>query len=707
MKANQEQTEIAIDIVVPYSGAELLCAIWAEEEREIDFHSDHVAAARCTTAFAAMELKRYLSRSIPTSSIRIVEEQSGDRCYIALHIADSFRTDEAFVLERSGAGVVITGAGRAGVLYGAYELLRLQGWRWYAPGNSGEIIPQSSDRLIIPEDRIVGQASMDLGRGFDFEYVSMESDSFFLWMARNRLNVTAYRPATAAYCRKLGMAFKVGGHIFETILDPDRLLSSGHTIWEQHPQWYGLPENGVRIKEEALRTQFCVSQPDLIEYLGASLVQRLQRDWREADRVDLWGFDTWGHACMCTSCQQLGNSADQLLHFVAGIRTIVNLALERGVLEHRVRLIICGYEGTDTLEGPQRPVPDVLTAAGDLVVYYPINRCYEHDFEAVGCSANKRYHTALQSWCEQRSALPLVIGEYYNVSKYEDLPLLFTTRMAHDIPAYSRMGARGITYMHVPLVNWGMRTLTQVLYAQLSWDAETDTGHFLQEYFSNWYGPHASTMSKAYGLIEQAWGGIADWRAWKRDSVLSLLLSWNGAKPDQPLTVGDHFHHQAADAVKSGRTSLAVLEQALGLIHSALEEDKAVQPSQERTGWKVALNPNDARAQAYAELRYELRLGEDRRLLLYGIDTLMLQVHFVAYYSALFNGDQDEAESSWHIIEQTAERMDAYFVPIGYEHPGAGIESKSALTRSQLRELIRRCRNWRRMQIQNYFQKQE
>ncbi|MDF2670891.1 MAG: hypothetical protein K0R67_3197, partial [Paenibacillus sp.] len=628
MNANQvsDQAVKVLDIVVPFTGAALYTALWAEQEREIDFHSDHAAAARCTTAFAAMELKRCLNRTLPVISIRFVEDKAESECYIALHIANSSLTDEAFTLERSGEGVVVTGSGRAGVLYGAYELLRLQGWRWYAPGKSGEIMPQANNQLIMPDGKLTGKASMDLGRGFDFEYVSMESESFFLWMARNRLNVAAYRPATAAFCRKLGMVFKMGGHIFETMLDPDRFLPNGRTIWEQHPHWYGLPENGNRSKEKALRIQFCVSQLDLIEFLGAELVRRLQRDWKEADRVDLWGFDTWGHACMCTACQRLGNSADQLLHFVSGIRNIVNLALDQGDLKHNVRLIICGYEGTDTLEGPLHPIPANITSAGDLVVYYPINRCYEHDFETVGCSANNRYREALQSWCDQKDALPVIIGEYYNVSKYEDLPLLFTTRLAHDIPAYHQMGVRGVTYMHVPLVNWGMRTLTQLLYAQLSWDAETDTLQFLQEYMSNWYGPHAAPMSEAYYAIEQAWLCIADWRAWKKDSVLSLLLAWDGAKPVEPLAVSDHFHYLAGDAVIAGRASLDLLKQALQLINAALAEDKATISSQARTTWKVAINPVEARSLALTELQYELRLGEDRRLLLYGIDTLDLQV---------------------------------------------------------------------------------
>jgi len=42
----------------------------------------------------------------------------------------------------------------------------------------------------------------------------------------------------------LDMTFNVGGHIFETIVAPDRVMPPGKTLWEEHPQWYGLPASG-------------------------------------------------------------------------------------------------------------------------------------------------------------------------------------------------------------------------------------------------------------------------------------------------------------------------------------------------------------------------------------------------------------------------------------------------------------------------------
>lgn len=686
-----------IDIVVPYADAERMTPIWAQEEADIDFDREPERAARCTIAYAALELSHYLQRTLPEGTpVRFVERQPAAGPFVALRLEAAGERrlgDDSFTLERSGDGVAIAGGGRAGVLYGAYELLRLQGWRWYAPGAAGEIEPLRRDGLALPAGARAYAPSMPQGRGFDFEYVSMESETFFLWMARNRMNVAAYRPSTAAFCRKLGMSFKVGGHMFEAILDPDRHLPGGGTMWEEHPHWYGLPESGERRKEDALRIQFCVSQPDLLAFLGGELVRRLQGEWKEADRVDVWGFDTWGQSCMCVDCRQLGNSADRLLRFAEGMRDAVNRALARGELGRSVRLVLCAYEGTDTLFGPSRPVPAAVVAAGDMIVYYPINRCYAHDLADAGCAANDKYRRALHSWTSLQPAVPVIVGEYYNVSKFEDLPLLFVRRMLRDIPAYARMGVEGMTYMHVPLVNWGMRTLTQLLYAQLLWDASTDGDAFLREYFAHWYGPHAERMRLAYEAIEEAWRDIADWRAWKRDSVLSQLLRWDGAKPLAPLAAGDHFGAGGPAAiVRAGRASVALLERALLAVEEALADDKALSAAGLSAAWRVAVNPAEAGRQTRRELRHELRLGEDRRLLRYGIDALRLQVETVAYHTARYEGASEAAEAAWQAMEQAAERLDLQFVPLGYEQPGAGFVSKDALTRSQLREVLLRCR---------------
>ncbi len=679
-----------ICIVVPFEGAEKYTPIWAFEESGIDFRKEVEKAARCTSAFAAVELKKYLLRTLSSVHISFSSTPPSHDFFIELQLMDKKSKNEQFYLEPCKSGVIIKGEGRTGLLYGAYEFLRLQGWRWHEPGRAGEIVPGFAENLVLPEEKQSFKPSMNEGRGFDFEYASMESEELLTWMARNRLNVSGYRLTTVSLSHKLGMTLKSGGHIFEEILDPDRELPSGKTIWEEYPHWFGLPEGGIKEKNTALKTQFCVSQGNLIEYLGQALIHYLINKWREADRIDLWGFDTWGSTCTCSDCFKRGNSTDQMLYFMSCMRKVVDDSVNQGILNHNVQLIMCGYEGTGTISGPDHPFPDNLLAAGDYIVFYPINRCYSHDFSDAGCSQNGRYRHELKGWFNHSESMPVIIGEYYNVSKFEDLPLLFTTRIVNDLPTYYGIGVRGVTYMHVPMVNWAMRTLTQLLYAQLSWDINTDVKAFIDEYFAARYGPYQESLRNAYNKMEQAWFGISEWRAWKADSILSLLLCWDGKKPQHLVPVNDHIislENIAAD----GERSLSLMREALALINEARSEDwirVARLGGHNRT---IAVNPFGARGETLDNL-YEMRLGEDRRLLIYGIDTMRIMVSFVKYYNALYHDDM-AVEATWKAIEEVAEKLDSYYLPISYSYPGVGLESKDAQTRSQFREIIGRCRN--------------
>jgi hypothetical protein len=521
---------------------------------------------------------------------------------------------------------------------------------------------------------------MSVGRGFDFEGISKESTELLLWMARNRLNVSGYRPATGPLGAKLGMRPKNGGHIFEEILDPDRVLPTGRTHWEEHAHWYGLPANGIRHKERALKTQFCVAQTELLDYLGEELLHRVNGVWIEADRIDIWGFDTWGTTCSCPDCQGIGNNAVQAVALLTRLREALDQARADGRLDHDVRLVMCAYEGTATLTGPEHPIPGKLIRAGDCVVFYPINRCYAHDLTDTSCSINSRYAAALASWGRQTPSLPIILGEYYNVSKFEDLPLLFTTRIAHDLRAYHRLGVRGMTYMHVPLVNWGQRALTQVLYAQLAWDVETDVDKCVDNYFAEWYGPHAACMRGVYERVEEAWKFIASWRSWHASSVLSQLLLWDGRKPQQELSLDDHLGSPAS-AVVQGRRSIALLQEALALVDTAGAAERARATRWEPDRIQQVANPLEAHQDDQFRY-YEYRLGEDRRLLIYGVDTMMLMTEMVAYYDTFFQGETTKTDAHWNTIEHLADRLDAYYMPISFQEPGAGLDSKDAFTRT-------------------------
>ena len=82
----------------------------------------------------------------------------------------------------------------------------------------------------------------------------------------------------------------------------------------------------------------------------------------------------------------------------------------------------------------------------------------------------------------------------------------------------------------------------------------------------------------------------------------------------------------------------------------------------------------------------EGRLGDARELM----------TEMVRYHDAIVREDPELADRVWKRVETVADRMDTYWVPIEYIYPGPGLNSRDALSRSQLRDLIARCRRWRR-----------
>ncbi len=668
-QVNHKELFSSITIVVPYQNASLLVKTWANEENQIDFRTDSICAARCTAAFTATELSHYLKKTLTQTDISFSETRPVNGFFIELAIKKTGSKECSFSIEPLSGGILITGSGRTGLLYGGYEFLRMQGWRWYDLGEEGEIALPKQTGLILPEIKENFHPSMDLGRGFYMSTELKQSSNLLLWMARNRLNLISYGTATAPLANKLGMIFINGGHIFESILNPDRPMPSGKILWEEHRDWYGLKQNGKQEKDQAQAIQFCDSQPDLVRFCGDDLLKLLMGKWKEADLVNLWGFDTWGSTCECENCKKLGNNTDKSLHFFSAIRDYLNIARVEGRLDHDIRMVLCAYEGTGTMESPENPIPKNLVDAGDVVTFYPINRCYAHSFYEKNCQTNGTYRKDLTSWLSCRSTLGMIFGEYYNVSKYEDLPVLFTHTMRQDIPGHYNAGCRGIIYMHVPIVSWGPRTLTQNLYAQLAWDVTTNVDAYTDEYFTKRYGPFASKMKESYSKNEDAWQNISQWRNWY-NSVLSQILKWDGRIPENELNTTEHMG-TASHVIQCGRRSVELLKDALRLA----DECKMI------TGHDP----------------YDKRISEDYRLLHYGLQTMELMSDMVAYYEALRLNNSALADKEWSDIHRLEKEMDAYWIPIGFKEDFSLIEldSKDALTRTQLKELIGRCKKYR------------
>lgn len=222
--------------------------------------------------------------------------------------------------------------------------------------------------------------------------------------------------------------------------------------------------------------------------------------------------------------------------------------------------------------------------------------------------------------------------------------------------------------------------------------AAMELQRFLEEYFTRWYGPYAGRMHEAYALIEEAWLTVASWRAWRGDSVLSQLLTWDGVVPDGPLQLDEHLQDDQG-ALNDGRRALGLLRRAMSIVRACQREDSEAVTADAGVP-TPAINPADTRPLERAR-QYEMRLGEDRRLLRYGIDTMRVMTALVAYHHALLRRDDNTVPRAWREAERAADALDAYYLPISYDYPLPGLDSRDALTRSQVREVMRRCRSRR------------
>ena len=188
-----------ISIILPYAQADKHYARWAHEESSIDFKNTPLDAERCTLSYAAEEICTHLSQA--GLDVKVTEE----RADVNIVLKSRGGSGEAFDITREGNDIVLTGDGRRGTLYAAYELLEAQGIRWYSPEQC--YIPVLKE-IALPEEKHY-EYDFANGRGFHFEQLSRESHTFLIWMARNRLNLYVCHANSKPLQDKLGFVYKV------------------------------------------------------------------------------------------------------------------------------------------------------------------------------------------------------------------------------------------------------------------------------------------------------------------------------------------------------------------------------------------------------------------------------------------------------------------------------------------------------------------
>jgi hypothetical protein len=625
----------------------------------------------CTECFAALELQKYLRKMTGRADDFVIAKDTSalDSEAILLggpasnaksrHLARQLGEtgDQLRALGAEGYQIksvtvdghrvwLIAGGSRIGTLYGVYDFLHHLGCRWFAPGELHEEVPQIAQ---IPAVDVCERPSFT-SRGFH-AWEDRGTPDFLLWMARNRLNYWCVEQTDHPLMRKLGIRIVCGQHDAQArFLNPATLYPycrSGFqsdsrnpkdpysvgldnrgdadkdgkiSYFEAHPEWYAW-RNGRRIPgiESEWGTNYCTSNGDATTEFMKNYVQSLiDGPYRDADVVRFWMLDG-GKWCECPRCQALGTPTDRNLLLVCRLDREIKKARAAGRIRRPIQINFLVY--ADLLAPPSRPLPPDFDCTTCVATFYPITRCYVHNFDDPVCGLNQAFVRQMHGWAldpTRKYRGTIAIGEYYNVSGYKCLPICFMHSMANDIPYYYKTGARHFDYMHVTVSNWGTKSLTNYQMARQLWDVNVDCETLWRDYFARRYGPAAETMRAFYEALEPMLSNA---------TLLKYTLAGQLTKGANNLFPHPHLHYQREPGA-------AYKEPTLVEIAACGKRCRELMDKVQRT----ELSP-----------RIKQRVEEDAKTFLYAERTIAYYFECVRAFQLVRAGHRDEARQ--HYVE--------------------------------------------------------
>jgi len=615
--ASQAKTTIVVNSG-PHPSAEAAAASEAQVDwLDADTADDTIA----TECFAAVQLQHYLRKmtgraedypiaedaAVPDGDLILVGGPASNAATRQLGSRLGVDEKQLAGLGREGYRIktvaldgrrvtLVAGAVRVGTLYAAYDLLYRHGCRWFAPGELHEEVPRVDE---IAELDVTERPDF-VTRGF-LAWEDRGDEDFLLWMARNRLNEWCIEQSNHPLVRKLGIRMVAGLHdAEERFLNPPAAYPYNHarfqgdedkpedpyppgdqyqgdadgdgtlSYFEAHPEWFSMVD-GRRVPgiKGWFGTNYCTSNPHATaEFMKHYVDALVDGPYRDADLIRFWTLDA-GRWCQCDACKALGIPTDRNLLLVHRLDQDIKKARADGRIHRPIAIRFLAY--ADVLDPPTRPLPEGFDNATCTATFYPIVRCYVHDFDDPNCPRNVRYAEQLQGWATDPDRYyrgGLCIGEYYNVSGYKCLPICFMHTMAHDVPHFYGVGARQFQYMHVTTAGWGNKALTNYQMARQLWDVETDCEALWGDYFERRYGPAADVMRRFYESLERMLSNVSE---------VKYGLARRLDRGVEDLFPAPHLRYERAEGVDcDGPTLVEIVEHAgtcRALIDRALGTD--------------------------------------------------------------------------------------------------------------------------------------
>lgn len=655
----------------------------AVAEKRVDWwDGDLTDDNACTESFAALELRHFLARCLgrPETEIHLATPDAipdkGDVFLIGSALIDGTpsnprmascpeaadreftpSTSESFRIHTFANDdqtiTVIKGSDRIGALYGVYAYLEVLGVRFFGLGDQDTVLPDGP--VVLPRDIDLTQEPHYLTRGY-WVFEDFGDETFFLWMARNRMNLWgALSEQKTPLLKKLGMKLAVGQHdTLRLCLDPKREYPYNHpkfdgrdtskpadpyavspdyagdtdgdgklSYFEAHPEWYGL-RDGKRSDNlvELFGDNYCTSNADATRELAKNLVQLcIDGQWKHADLINFFMLDG-GKWCECDACQQQGSYTDRILAIAHAMNIAIQEAQQQGQLHRAIQIAPPAY--WETLSPPTKPLPADFDYDNCFVTFFPIERCFVHAMADSTCTeVNQRLRENLEGWTTDGTRHykgSMLIGEYYNVSSLAALPVLLTRIITADLPWYYKLGNRHFHYMHVMTKLWGTWRLNQYLLGRLLWNTQADASAIIDEYFTRFYPTTSERMRDFYRELEYATANIKPLKHFIKDEPYALRRRLT----DPNVTMFAHEHLQYAPSERDVNDGPSMVEIVAAIARARRLIDEALLECSDPTECS--------------------RLTEDERRFAYG--EAMLLFYYDLVRTAIFHHRGDKQQAS-------------------------------------------------------------
>ncbi len=382
--------------------------------------------------------------------------------------------EDGFLIRPVDGGLLLCGNNGRAVLYAVYDLLERFGCRWFAPGELGEIVPNSGT-LTFAQDAVLEKPALSCRGMMHHLPVTPEHVHWVDWMAKNRLNwlllPLRVNPQDQPTEQNFEETMRILGD--EIIKRGFKIEASHHSFtsywirkeeyFQPHPEWFAM-RDGKRVP-----WQLCLTNYELIETMTAKVLEFIRRN-PEVDIVGLYADDGQRY-CQCKKCAALGKT-DHYTQFVSKVAS----AVYEKYPDKKISYIAYG----ETLSPPKKPIfgrNTVLSIAG---------RRREND-------------PVLTAW-KEKDAREIYIYEYSMGQGYYSnmcMPYDWPRSTARALALYEKLGVSGAV-PQTELYNFYTYFRNYYTFARFSWNPHQNIDALLDDLYEKFYAEAAPQMKRFY-----------------------------------------------------------------------------------------------------------------------------------------------------------------------------------------------------------------